>query len=374
VNTTSSVDAINQAVDDGSLRVFALPEGQPLGPATASAMGCSLTSIEVRRFDCGEYKVRPLDAVRGADVYVVASLVAGPAASLSDQILKLLFFVATLKDARAARVTVVAPYFCYSRKDRRTKARDPVTLQYVARLFETVGTDALVTVDVHNAAAYQNAFRISAEHLTAAPALIDAVLQDYGDDAMAVVAPDTGGAKRAEAFRKRLEMRLSEGVPLVFLEKERTEGIVRGGQVVGSVDGRTTVVVDDLISSGRTLAQTATACRARGARRVVAAVTHGVFAPGCEDTLRHGDLENLYVSNSITSPNAPVGPVAEAIHRVDLAPILADAIVRLHANRSLLPLTDVYPAEREARRMKADEAGDELYGDAVQDRDAGRNR
>ena len=155
------------------LRLFALHATAELGNDVAAALGQPLAAHEERDFEDGEHKTRPLDGVAGCDVYVVQSLHGGPAESASDKLVRLLFFIGALKDAGAARVTAVTPYLAYARKDRRTKPNDPVTTRYVAQMFEAVGADLIVTLDVHNPAAFENAFRIRTVALTAAPLFVD---------------------------------------------------------------------------------------------------------------------------------------------------------------------------------------------------------
>ncbi|HLN50148.1 MAG TPA: ribose-phosphate pyrophosphokinase-like domain-containing protein, partial [Steroidobacteraceae bacterium] len=155
----SPSDTLSRAVPNTLLRLFALEASGDLGRAIAHALGRPLAAHEEREFEDGEHKTRPLDPVGGADVYVVHSLYGGQAQSGNDKLCRLLFFIGALKDAGAARVTAVVPYLCYARKDRRTKPNDPVTTQYVARMFEAVGADAIVTLEVHNPAAFENAFR-----------------------------------------------------------------------------------------------------------------------------------------------------------------------------------------------------------------------
>jgi ribose-phosphate pyrophosphokinase len=142
-----------------SLALFALNATADLGRAIAQQLWIALAPHEEREFEDGEHKARPLDSVEGADAYVVQSLHSGPSQSAADKLVRLLFFIGALKDAGAARVTAVTPYLCYARKDRRTKARDPVTTRYLATLFESVGADTIITLDVHNPAAFENAFR-----------------------------------------------------------------------------------------------------------------------------------------------------------------------------------------------------------------------
>jgi ribose-phosphate pyrophosphokinase len=186
------------------LRLFALQASADLGAAVAAALGQALATHEEREFEDQEHKARPLENVRGADVYVLQSLHSGPQQSANDKLCRLLFFIGALKDAGAARVTALTPYLCYARKDRRTKANDPVTTRYVASLFEAVGTDAVVTLDVHNPAAFENAFRQPTIALTALPLFVD-YLKGSAEHKICVVSPDAGGAKRADLLHEALE-------------------------------------------------------------------------------------------------------------------------------------------------------------------------
>jgi ribose-phosphate pyrophosphokinase len=152
--------------------LFALAATAELGAAIARELGHPLAAHEERSFEDGEHKVRPLDNVAAADVFVIQSLHGGPRESANDKLCRLLFFIGALKDAGAARVTAFVPYLAYARKDRRTKPNDPVTTRYVAQMFEAVGTDRLVSLDVHNPVAFENAFRCPTVMLTATPLFV----------------------------------------------------------------------------------------------------------------------------------------------------------------------------------------------------------
>src|SRR3974390_3825687 len=157
-------------------RLFALSASVELGTAVAAELRQSLAAHEERDFEDGEHKARPLEPVSGMDVYVVQSLHSGPAQSANDKLCRLLFFIGALKDAGAARVTAVVPYLCYARKDRRTKPNDPVTTRYLATMLEGVGTDCVVTLDVHNPVAFEHAFRFRTVSLTLAPQFVACLL------------------------------------------------------------------------------------------------------------------------------------------------------------------------------------------------------
>jgi ribose-phosphate pyrophosphokinase len=322
---------------DPRLRLFALQATAELGQAVADALGCRLAAHEERAFEDGEHKVRPLDAVGGANVYVVQSLHGGPAESANDKLCRLLFFIGALKDAGAARVTAVVPYLCYARKDRRTKPNDPVTTRYVAQMFEAVGVDAVVTLEVHNPAAFENAFRCRTVALTGTPLLVDHVCR-LPDRDFSVVSPDTGGDKRAELFRETLEAALGRPVGKAFAEKHRSGGVVSGDLFVGEVAGTTALLVDDLISTGGTLLRAARAARAAGARRVIALATHGLFMPGAETALADGAIDRLVVTDAVPAFRLPPGPVRDKLDVLPAASLLAEAVRRLDSGE---PLTDL---------------------------------
>src|SRR5262249_28338277 len=183
------------------------------GGRVAARLGLALSAHEERTFEGGEYKLRPLVNVRGRAVYVIQALNGDDRYSANDKLCRLLFFIAGLKGASAAGVTAVLPYLCYARKDRKTQPRDPVTTRYIAQLFEAVGTDRVVTLDVHNLAAFQNAFRCSTDHLEARQLFVAHFADRLAGEALVVLSPDVGGMKRADAFRQALERKLGQAIP-----------------------------------------------------------------------------------------------------------------------------------------------------------------
>ncbi|CAH1659937.1 ribose-phosphate diphosphokinase [Chelatococcus asaccharovorans] len=320
------------------MRLFALAGTDALGRSIADRLGQPLARHEERDFEDGEHKARPLDAVAGADVYVVHSLHGGPTQSANDKLCRLLFFMGACRDAGAARVTAVTPYLCYARKDRRTKPNDPVTTRYVAALFEAIGTDAIVTLEVHNEAAYENAFRCRAIALSAAPLLLERIKAIVGDEPLCVVSPDLGGGKRADMLREALEHAVGRPVGKAFAEKHRSAGVVSGDLFVGEVAGTTAIVVDDLVSTGGTLVRAARAARAGGARRVFACITHGLFMPGAEATLADPAIERILATDTVPPFRLQDHAVKDKLDVVPAAPLIAEAIRRLHTNA---PLTDL---------------------------------
>lgn len=251
-----------------------------------------------------------------------------------------MFFIGALKDASAERVTAIVPYLCYARKDRKTKARDPVTTRYVAQLFEAMGCDRIVTLDVHNLAAFQNAFRCPTDHLEAKNIFVQHFATLVDNRPAVVVAPDFGGLKRAEAFRKTLCQKIHQDIPMAFTEKYRSSGVVSGEMISGEIQGRIAIIIDDLISSGTTLARTAKACRREGATKIYAAASHGVFAKESNHILAVPDLEKIIITNTIAPFRITAGDVREKLTLLDTTPLFAETIRRLHSKGSLVDLLD----------------------------------
>ena len=295
-----------------AVKLFALKGSAALGASVAAHLGLPIAAHEEREFEDGEHKARPLESVAGADVTVIHSLHGGPDQSANDKLCRLLFFIGALKDAGASRVTAVAPYLCYARKDRRTKSLDPVITRYVAAMFEAVGTDTVVALEVHNPAAFENAFRCRTVALTATPIFVEHV-KSLAAGNLCVVSPDTGGAKRAELFRQALEQTLKQSIGSAFAEKHRSGGVVSGELFVGDVKGRTALIIDDLISSGTTLVRAAEAAKRAGAERVLALVAHGLFAEGSEKAVMNPALDGLIVTDSVQPSRVKPGPMANKI-------------------------------------------------------------
>lgn len=322
----------------GELALFALDASRDFGAKVAQALAVALTPHEERAFEDGEHKSRPLVNVRDRDVFVVQSLYGDARESANDKLCRLLFFIGALKDAAAARVTALVPYLCYARKDQKTQPRDPVTTRYVAALFEAVGTDRIVTIDVHNLAAYQNAFRCGTDHLEAKGIFVEYLRPRLRDAAAVVVSPDIGGVKRADKFRGALAGALGRDVPLAIMEKERSGGAVTGQALVGDVAGRVAVVIDDLISTGTTLARVAVACRDRGATRVLAVATHGVFSEDANVRLAEPALAEVVVTDTVRPMRLTENAVLRKVVVLDAAPLFAAAARRIHEGGSIVEL------------------------------------
>jgi ribose-phosphate pyrophosphokinase len=320
--------------------LFGLNATQPFAERVASRLGLPLSAHEEREFEDGEHKARPLESVRGRDVYLIQSLYSDTQQSVNDKLVRLLFFIGALKDAAAERVTAVIPYLCYGRKDRKTKARDPVTTRYVAEILESVGVDQVVAMDVHNLPAYQNAFRCRTEHLEARPLFVEYFAATLSEEEIVVVSPDVGGAKRAERFRQSLIQRLGRPVANAFLEKTRSGGVVSGEAVVGDIQGKAAIIIDDLIASGTTIVRAVTACHEQGASRAYGVATHGLFVGDANRVLAMPLLEQLVVTDTIPSFRLTAREVKDKLLVLDATPLVAEAIARLHEGGSIVELLE----------------------------------
>ncbi len=334
-------DVDSNMIPDHSFQLFALDASAALGARVAAALGCPLAAHQEREFEDGEHKARPLDDVAGNDVFVLHSLHGEPGNSANDKLCRLLFFIGALKDAGAARVTAVTPYLCYARKDRRTKPNDPVTTRYIGAMFESVGVDCVVTLEVHSPTAFENAFRCRTVALTGTPLFVDYVKAKLADETLAVVSPDAGGMKRAEMLRGALEHALGRPVGKGLAEKHRSGGVVSGELFAGDVAGATALIVDDLISTGGTLLRTAKAARAAGAKKVIALVTHGLFMHGAAEVIADPALDGVVVADAVPPFRLDHPEKNKKLTLLPAAPLLAEAIKRLHENRGLTDLMAV---------------------------------
>lgn len=322
------------------MKLFVLNATRPFGERVAGALDVEISAHEEREFEDGEHKARPLVGVRGEDVYVVQGLHGDPDASPNDKFCRLLFFLGALRDAGASRVTALIPYLAYARKDRRTKTRDPLTTQYVARLLEAIGVDAVVTLDVHNIVAFQNAFRCQAVHLDTRR-LFGAFAGTLPAGGPVVVAsPDPGGVKRAQLFREMLENMTGRTVGSAFMEKRRSAGVVSGNLLVGDVTDATVLVIDDMIASGGTMVRAAEACHASGARAVYALAAHGLFIGDADQALKDERIAKTVITDTIPPFRLNSDTVRDHLDIISAAPLFADAIRCLSENRSISDLLE----------------------------------
>ncbi|MHB8165596.1 MAG: ribose-phosphate diphosphokinase [Sulfuricella sp.] len=327
-------------MNDENLMLFALNASRAFGERISQELGIPLSEHEEREFEDGEHKSRSLVNVRGRDVFVVQSLYADTQQSVNDKLCRLLFFIGALRDASAGCVTAVVPYLCYARKDRKSQPRDPITIRYVASLFEAVGTNRVLTLDVHNLAAFQNAFRCHTDHLEAKSLFVRYFAPLVRNEEVVVVSPDMGGIKRAEQFRQALANATGKTVLSAFMEKYRSQGVVSGETIVGEVKDKVALIIDDLISTGGTILRTALACRRLGAKHVYAAASHGVFVGAANEVLANEALDRVIVTNTIPPFRLHPEAARSKLEVLDAAPFFAAAITRIHTGGSIVALLE----------------------------------
>ncbi|NMM12389.1 MAG: ribose-phosphate pyrophosphokinase [Rhodoferax sp.] len=312
--------------------LYSLDLDDTFAQGLADHLGITLAALENRSFEDGEHKLRPLLDPRGEDVFVIHSLHGDPQNSPHDKLCQLLLFIATLREHGAARVTAVVPYLAYARKDRQTKPFDPVSLRYVAQLFDAVGTMQLIVLEAHNVAAFQNAFRCPTIHLEAHHAFDSVACELVGHEALAVASPDPGGVKRAQLWRESLETKHLQPVGFAMVDKRRSAGVVSSENLVaGDVAGMTVLLLDDLIASGDTMRRAAVALRRAGAREVVAFAAHGLFTGPAAQALADDSIARIVVTDSVPPFRLPLASaVRSKLSIVSAAPLFAQAIKACH--------------------------------------------
>lgn len=307
----------------------------------AGHLGLQRIILEENDFDDGEHKIRPLQSVRDRDVYLVQSLYSDARFSVNDKLVRVLFLIGALRDASAARVTLVAPYLCYSRKERRVQPRDPVASRYVSQLLEGMGVDRVVSLDVHNVAAFQNSLRCPGEALHTRRAFADHFSAVLESDRLCVASPDIGGVKRAEDFRAHLSQQLDQCVGQAFVDKKRTAGQVGGEPtVVGDVRGQDIIIYDDMIASGTTIVRAAEAFKRQGARSVHAAATHGIFAAEANRALASEHITSIVITDSVPPWRLTENGVRSRLTVLGIGPFIAEVISCLHRGDSLAAFLD----------------------------------
>lgn len=306
------------------LRLFAGSANRSLAASIARELGIELGHMDVGRFSDGEVQVKLSENVRGADVFLVESI-----CHPNDHLMELLVITDALRRASAARITAVIPYYPYARQDRKATGREPISAKLVANLIATAGVDRVLTMDLH-VPQIQGFFDIPLDHLTSMP-ILARHLRNTLDARSIVVSPDAGGVHRARLLAERL------GVPVGFVDKRRPEpGVAEVVQVVGDVAGRTAVLVDDMIDTAGTITAAANALLGFGAREVLTAATHAVLSGPAVTRIQNSRIRRLVFTDTLPLPDG----ADERYDVLSVAPLLANAIVRIHEDRSVTRLFD----------------------------------
>ena len=302
---------------------------QPLAKAIADYLEVPLTQASVRRFADEEVFVEIHENVRGEDVFVIQST-GFPA---NDNLMELLIMIDALRRASAKRITAVVPYFGYARQDRKPGPRTPISAKLVANIITTAGADRVLSIDLH-AGQIQGFFDIPTDNLYGAPVMSADIQARFGDKNIMVVSPDVGGVVRARALAKRLN-----NAPLAIVDKRREKaGESEVMNIIGDVEGRFCIIVDDIVDSAGTLCNAAAALKEAGAESVVAYVTHGVLTGGAVARVEGSELTELVVTDSIQPPESVAD--AKKIRLLSVAPLLAEAITRIADESSVSSLFD----------------------------------
>ncbi len=307
------------------LKIFSGNANLALAQEISAYLGRKLGEAAVSSFSDGEIRVMIDESVRGADVFVVQSC----CQPVNDSLMELLIIIDALKRSSANRITAVIPYFGYARQDRKDQPRVPITAKLVADLITTAGADRVLTMDLH-AGQIQGFFNVPVDHLYALPVLLDYITKKK-INGLVVVSPDAGGVERARAFAKRLQANLA------IIDKRR-EGPNQTQimNIIGDVQGKSVLLLDDMIDTAGTIVQGAQACADQGAREILTACTHAVLSGSALDRLQASCISQVVITNTI--PLRGKERVCPKLLQLSVAPLLGEAIRRIHEDESVSSL------------------------------------
>ena len=307
------------------IKIFSGNANPELSGEIISQLNVAQGKALVGKFSDGESQVEILENVRGCDVFIIQPT-CGP--SPAETLMELLVIVDALKRSSAARITAVVPYFGYSRQDRRSRlTRVPITAKLAAKMVEASGVDRILTVDLH-ADQIQGFFNIPIDNIYAQPVLIGDILSKGYDDVV-VVSPDVGGVVRARAAAKRIN-----DADLAIIDKRRpAPNMVKVMNVIGDVEGRTCIIIDDMVDTAGTLCQAANILKEKGAKNVVAYATHAVLSGNAIDNINNSELDELVTTNTI--PLSKDAANCDKIRQLSIAPTMAEVIKRISEEESI---------------------------------------
>jgi ribose-phosphate pyrophosphokinase len=304
--------------------MFTLNSNRELALEMAALLGCELGKCSVSQFSDGEVQIRIEESVRGSEVYVVQST----SAPVNKNIMELLIMIDALKRASAKRINIVIPYFGYARQDRKARSREPITAKLMANLLETAGATRVLTMDLHTPQV-QGFFDIPVEHLMGVPVLSQ-YFEKKGLEDIVIVAPHNGGVVRARKMASLLH------APIALIDKRRLEAnAAETVNVIGNVEGKNAIIIDDLIDTGETITLAAKALAEQGAKSIYAGCTHAVLTGSAISRIESSPIIELVVTNTIELPQEKM---INKMTVLSVAPLLVDAIDRIHNEKAVSPL------------------------------------
>ena len=311
---------------DPSLKVFSLNSNRKLAEEIADHIGTTLGECTVAAFSDGEIQINIEESIRGCDVYVVQST----CSPVNQHIMELLIMIDACKRASARSINIVMPYYGYARQDRKARSREPITAKLVANLFETAGADRVITLDLH-APQIQGFFDMPIDHLQGVPILTEYFKKRNFDD-IVVVSPDHGGVTRARKMADRLK------APIGIIDKRRPRpNVAEVMNIVGNIEGKTAILVDDIIDTAGTITLAANALVENGAKEVYACCTHPVLSGPAIERIVNSKIKELVITNSIP---LETDKHIDKITQLSVAPLIGEAIVRVHEMESVSILFD----------------------------------
>ncbi|NHM33492.1 ribose-phosphate diphosphokinase [Neobacillus terrae] len=312
---------------DPNLKVFSLNSNYPLAEEIAKVIGVELGKCSVTRFSDGEIQINIEESIRGCDVYVIQST----SAPVNENIMELLIMIDALKRASAKTINIVMPYYGYARQDRKARAREPITAKLVANLLETAGATRVICLDLH-APQIQGFFDIPIDHLMGVPILSEYFKNRELDGDIVIVSPDHGGVTRARKMAERLK------APIAIIDKRRPRpNVAEVMNIVGNIEGKVAILIDDIIDTAGTITLAANALVENGAAEVYACCTHPVLSGPAIDRIENSKIKELVVTNSIALPEEKI---TRKIVNLSVAPLIGEAIIRVHEEQSVSTLFD----------------------------------
>lgn len=315
-------------VYEREIRLFSLNSNRPLAEEIAKEIGVPLSDCQVKRFSDGELYINIEESVRGDDVYVIQST----SSPVNETLMELLIMIDALKRASVRTINIVMPYYGYARQDRKARSREPITAKLVADLLTVAGATRIITMDLH-AAQIQGFFNIPVDQLLGVP-LISTYFEteEFQAKDIVVVSPDHGGVTRARKLAERLK------APIAIIDKRRPKAnVAEVMNIVGSVEGKTAILIDDIIDTAGTITLAADAIVEAGAKEVYASCTHPVLSGPAMERIDNSSIKELVVLNTIDLTGRPC---SSKIKQMSVAHLLGEAIMRVHEHKSLSTLFD----------------------------------